>query len=297
MSDAAQAEIPIQPVDKPIICSPYEEPKDHWLYDRKTGQPSRAGSRRLAGYWYKTERTGSTQGELFAEEERDDLPLVNRLREDVRRWRDADYRGASTVTKELLRHWARADRPRRLFFCQREAVETIIYLAEMRIPGRSRRTGFQNFDLSDDDLRKLLSGDRPSFDLAAEDYFPTLLDKVGDASLKGLRRLGCKMATGSGKTVVMSMLIAWAFCNRGQNPESTEFPNSVLVCCPNLTVKERLQVLRPEQPDNYYAAFDIVPMKYRPLMQKGKVLVTNWHGFAPESEHKEGGKNFAVVNK
>ena len=292
-----QQDIPLQPVEKPIICSPYEEPKDHWLYDRKTGQPSRAGFRRQAGYWYKTDRTGSTQAELFVEEERDDLPLVNLLREDVRRWRGADYRGASNVTKELLRHWASADRPRPLFFCQREAVETIIYLAEMRIPGRSRRTGFQNFDLSDDDLRKLLAGDRPSFDLSSEDYFPTLIDKPADPALAGLRRLGCKMATGSGKTVVMSMLIAWAFCNRGQNPQSTEFPNAVLVCCPNLTVKERLQVLRPEHPDNYYAAFDIVPMKYRPLMQKGKVLVTNWHAFAPESEHKEGGKTYAVVNK
>ena len=85
-----------------------------------------------------------------------------------------------------------------------------------------------------------------------------------------LRRLGCKMATGSGKTVVMSMLIAWAFCNRGVNPQSQEFPNAVLVCCPNLTVKERLQVLRPEHPDNYYAAFDIVPLKYRPLLQAGR---------------------------
>ena len=296
MADAQQ-EIPLQPVEKPIICFPYEEPKDHWLYDRRTGQPSRAGFRRQAGYWYKTDRTGSTQAELFVEEERDDLPLVNLLREDVRRWRDADYRGASNVTKELLRHWARADRASPLFFCQREAVETIIYLAEMRISGRSRRTGFQNFSLSDDDLRELLAGGRPSFDLSAEDYYPTLLDKPADASLAGLRRLGCKMATGSGKTVVMSMLIAWAFCNRGQNPQSIEFPNAVLVCCPNLTVKERLQVLRPEYPDNYYAAFDIVPMKYRPLMQKGKVLVTNWHAFAPESEHKEGGKTYAVVKK
>ncbi len=286
MADTQQ-EIPLQPVEKPIICSPYEEPKDHWLYDRKTGQPSHAGFRRHAGYWYKTDRTGSTQGELFVEEERDDLPLVNRLRDDVRRWRDADYRGASNVTKELLRYWARADRPRRLFFCQREAVETIIYLAEMRIPGRSRRTGFQNFDLSDDDLRKLLAGDRPSFDLSAEDYFPTLIDKPADASLASLRRLGCKMATGSGKTVVMSMLIAWAFCNRGQNPQSTEFPSAVLVCCPNLTVKERLQVLRPEHPDNYYIAFDIVPMKYRPLMQKGRCSSPTGMRSRPESEHKE----------
>lgn len=293
----AQQEIPIQPVDRPIICSPYDEPKDHWLYDRRSGQPSRVGYRRQAGYWYKTDRTGSMQAELFVEEERDDLPLVNLLREDVRRWRHVNYRGASKVTKELLRHWARTDRPRRLFFCQREAVETIIYLTEMRLPGRSQRTGFRSFQLSDDDLRRLLIGERPSFELSSHDYFPTLIDRPADETLAGLHRLGCKMATGSGKTVVMCMLIAWAFCNRGQNPQSAQFPNVVLVCCPNLTIKERLQVLRPEHPDNYYTAFDIVPVKFRPLMQKGKVLVTNWHAFAPESEHKEGDKTYSVVNK
>ena len=95
----------------------------------------------------------------------------------------------------------------------------------------------------------------------------------------------------------MSMLISWSFCNRGQNEASAFFPNGVLICCPNLTVKERLQVLPPERPDNYYEQFDIVPVKYRPLLQAGKVLVTNWHRFAPESEHSENGKSYAVVNK
>src|SRR3954467_15740861 len=119
---ATSNQTPIQPVDNPILCPPYVEPNDHWLYDTATGKASHAGKRRPASYWYKTERTGSAQMELFAEEERDDLPLVNLLRDDVRRWREADYRGASNVTKELLRHWASPKRPRRLFFCQREAV-------------------------------------------------------------------------------------------------------------------------------------------------------------------------------
>jgi type III restriction enzyme len=292
--------LPIQPVDKPIICSPYDEPNDHWLYNTQTGEASRAGTRRSASYWYKTERTGSAQSQLFAEEERDDLPLVNKLREDVKRWREAKdpYKGASNVTKELLRHWADPKRRRRLFFCQREAIETIIYLAELRIPGKSSRTGFKTFSLSDDNLAKLLWGERPSLvDLASKTFFPTLIDRPLDPDLTPLRRLGCKMATGSGKTVVMAMLISWAFCNRGVNRESRDFPNAVLVCCPNLTVKERLQVLRPENPDNYYAAFDLVPVNLRPHLQAGKVLVENWHGFAPESVHKEGDKCYAVVNK
>ena len=96
--------VPIQAVEKPILCPPYDEPNDHWIYDTTTGKASHAGKRRPASYWYKTERTGSAQLELFAEEERDDLPLVNLLRDDVRRWRDSGYRGASNVTRELLAH-------------------------------------------------------------------------------------------------------------------------------------------------------------------------------------------------
>jgi type III restriction enzyme len=294
---AEQQSIPIQPVDKPIICSPYVEPNDHWIYDTRTGAASRAGYRRPAGYWYKTSKTGAAQAELFAEEERDDLPLVNLLREDVRRWRQADYRGASKVTKDLLRHWGRLERARRLFFCQIEAVETIIYLAELRMPGKSSRTGFQKFELTDEDLGRLLRNETPSFMPLSAEFYPRLIDPAMDHHLIPLRRLGCKMATGSGKTVVMAMLIAWAFCNRGTNQASTEFPNGVLVCCPNLTVKERVQVLRPDHPDNYYAAFDLVSVNYRPLLQAGKVLIENWHSMAPESEHREGDKSYAVVNK
>ena len=292
---AGQQALPVQPVEKPIICNPYEEPPDHWIYDKESGAASHAGKRRPASYWYKTERTGSAQLSLLAEEERDDLPLVNLLRDDVRRLRERDYSAWPKVTRDLLQHWARADRARRLFFCQREAVETILYLFEFRI-WKTKRLPFKPA-LSDGDLALLLAGERPSFSFAGQEFFPRLVDPSPEDSIIPLRRMAAKMATGSGKTVVMSMLIAWAFCNRGQNQASAFFPNGVLICCPNLTVKERLQVLRPERPDNYYEQFDIVPVKYRPLLQAGKVLVTNWHRFSPESEHVEGGKAYVVVNK
>lgn len=80
-------------------------------------------------------------------------------------------------------------------------------------------------------------------------------------------------------------------------PSDERFPHAVLAVCPNLTIKERLQVLRPDHPGNYYSLFDIVPAKLRPLLQTGKVLVENWHTFLPESEHSEGGQSYAVVNK
>jgi type III restriction enzyme len=312
-------QLPIQPVEKPVICSPYTEPDRHWSYDKETGRAILNPKRRQAGYWFKEEKVGTRTllDDVDPEENFDDLPLINLLREDVRRWRESNYRGATNVTKELLKWWTSPNRSRKLFFCQCEAVETLIYLAEMRIPGRTSKTGFKKFALSDENLQRLLKGERPKSDgeveldrddgrrvkvepfkdLATAKFYPTLADPPWDSQLLPLQRMGCKMATGSGKTVVMALLISWAFCNRGVNPNSTEFPNAVLVCCPNLTVKERLQVLRPDNPDNYYAAFDLVPVNLRPHLQKGKVLIENWHKFSPESEHKEGDKSYAVVNK
>lgn len=303
--------MPIQPVASPILCNPYEEPADHWLYRRESGEAYRAGFRRPAAYWYKTERVGTSQTQMFPDEDQDLLELVNRLRSDVRRWREADYRGATTVTKDLLRHWSREKGTakggfRRLFFCQREAVETLIYLAEIRLPESARstpgqpsrsRTGFGNFEVTDEHLRRLCKGEDPRFGTESAEFFPTLLDQPADESLLGLRRLGCKMATGSGKTVVMAMLITWALCNRGVNPHSEHFPDVVLVCCPNLTVKERLQVLRPGHEKNYYDDFGMVPAKYRDFLNRGTVIVENWHQFQPASPHSEGGKTSVVVDK
>lgn len=260
---------PIQPVEKPILCSPYREPTRHWAYDLDNGMATIMDGRRPASYFFRVQRISNVQQlGLFAEETREDLQLVNRLREDVKRWRNGGYENATEITKELLQYWHRQDRPRRLFFCQLEAAETVIYLNEIRLAKRYTRF---NSAITDQDLEALND--------------------------EGLTRLGLKMATGSGKTVVMAMLISWAFCNRGRVVHDERFPSAALVVCPNLTIKERLQVLRPDNPENYYAAFDLVPAKMRPLLQKGKVFVTNWHWFAPESEHVEGGKSYAVVNK
>lgn len=272
---ADSPDIPIQPVERPILCSPYEVPLLHWQYARETGEATKMAGRRPARYWYKTKDSAAGQLALELVEGQDDLVVVNQLRQDVARWRESRWEGATPITKELLRHWWSPKRGRRLFFCQLEAVETLIYLAEI-----------------------LQSGKRPRFKPV---FSPADLEKLVDTpanpDLLPLIRYGCKMATGSGKTVVMSMLIAWAFCNRGRAPSDVRFSRGVLVCCPNLTVNERLQVLRPERPDNYFVEFDVVPAKLRPLMQNGRVLVANWHKFAPESEHVEDGKSWGVVNK
>ena len=250
-------------------------------------------------YWYKSRRVAGGQADLFAEEERDELPLVNRLRADVGRWRDSWYRGASKVTKDLFAQWRRDDLGRPLFFCQLEAAETLIYLLEMAIPGRLASTRFKKFQVGPKDFRSLLNGQvaPEHWEDISREFFPRLVDAPADAALLPLRRLGCKMATGSGKTIVMAMIAAWAFCNRGRNPASERYPSGILVCAPNVTVRQRLQVLDPGDPKNYYDDFDLVPPKYRTLLGAGRVLVVNWHRFLPKSPHSDGGASYRVVDK
>jgi type III restriction enzyme len=199
------------------------------------------------------------------------------------RWRESGWENASETTKKLLRHWWREDRPRRLFFCQLEAAETIIYLREILAQGKKPRWTPK---LTLDDFKALGEGrnPRPREWVAKIAQHPKLVDVPNEPVLRPITRYACKMATGSGKTVVMAMLISWAFCNRGTKPGDPRFPRRALVVCPNLTIKERLSVLRPGDPDNYYEKFDLVPSPLRPELAKGKVLVTNWHWFNPEPE-------------
>jgi len=237
--------------------------------------------RRPASYWYKDPSADIRRGQLTMElqEDRRELVYVNKLRADVKRWRASNWEGATNVTKDLLRHWWRKDRARRFFFCQLEAAETIIFLNEIRGFRRDGKRGQPRW--------------KPEF---TDEDFDQLWRSQGN--IEPLTRYASKMATGSGKTVVMSMIVSWAFCNRARVPSDNRFPNAALIVCPNLTIKERLQVLRPDsRGDDYYTQFDVVPPPYRDLIRTGKVLVTNWHFFAPESEHTEGGRSYAVVNK
>ena len=282
MATPEDSGIPVEPVEQPILCSPYEEPDRHWLYSRSTGVPSQVAGRREASYWFKTVRSGSAERLLLPDEDRDDLPLVNALRSDVRRWRESGWQNASETTKRLLRHWWRKDRLRRLFFCQLEAVETVLYLQEILAAGKRTRWKRR---LAPAEYEALREGRNPRPDdwVAQVAQHPKLADLPNLPDFAPIPRAACKMATGSGKTVVMAMLVAWAFCNRGTKPGDPRYPRRVFVVCPNLTIRERLSVLRPGAPGNYYEAFDLVPPGLRPELAKGKVLVSNWHLLTRES--------------
>lgn len=192
-----------------------------------------------------------------------DIPHVNRIRSRVKKWRESNYPGVSRTTRILLDYWNFENREeqnrKRLFFCQVEAAETIIWLIEA---SDSEKQGI--------DIPKDAPVDAES---VARNYGP-------------LVRYCCKMATGSGKTVVMAMLIAWSVLNKIQNKQDKRFSDAVFVVAPNLTVKERLKVLLPSDRDNYYEKFDIVPRPLLSLLSQAKIDVVNWQALAEDQDPK-----------
>lgn len=94
------------------------------------------------------------------------------------------------------------------------------------------------------------------------------------------------MATGSGKTIVMSMLIAWCVLNKIQNKQDKRFTDAVLIVAPNLTVKERLKVLLPSNLNNYYEQFDIIPRPLLSLLSQAKMELVNWQALSEDQDPK-----------
>jgi type III restriction enzyme len=233
-------------IDRLIINTPYAEPERHWHYERKTRTFDRVKGRRPAGYV-----VASGDSKAF-----DDpgvfvkIPLVNQIRPRIKAWREAEYPGVSSITKRLLEHWRDPEEfeARRFFFCQLESIETLIWLTEAPA---AERVG---------------------------------IDIPGDGG--AFMRQCCKMATGSGKTIVMAMAIAWHILNKVAYPQDARFSKNVLVMAPGLTVKNRLAVLEPAAAGNYYEAFNIVPSALLDKLRQGKVLVRNWHVLAWDSEEQ-----------
>lgn len=231
-------------IDQLIINSPYEEPREHWKYERESRTFTRTKERRPAGYVVATPGSKSFDDPGVFKE----LPIPNRIRPRVAAWRAANYPGITGVTRRLLEHWRdpELNEARRFFFCQLESFETLVWLTEA---APSERQGIE------------IPGDGGPF-----------------------RRLCAKMATGSGKTIVMAMLIAWHVLNRVTNDKDPRFSKNVFVVAPGLTVRKRLAVLVPAAPGNYYDQFDLVPAALREKLRQGRVLVRNWHALNWESD-------------
>ncbi len=222
-------------VANPIINDPFAEPTRY--YDFSGDTPQERLGRRPAGYV----RGNKAQVRSLAQQDVIPLDLVTAIRARVTAWRAAGYPGVTRITAELLRHWNAPDRQRRLFFAQREAAETAIWLVEASPAAKAG------------------------------------IDVPRDGGK--FTRYCLKLATGSGKTTVMAMLIAWSVLNKVQHRQDKRFSDAVLIVAPNLTVRERLQVLIPSHTDNYYDRFDLVPPTLLPQLGRGKFFITNWHLF------------------
>jgi type III restriction enzyme len=225
-----------------IINSPYDRPSKHWVQARD-GSLTEIAERRPAGYEIFDVRNNTRRTES--------LDLVNEIRQRVDEWRDSDFPGITSVTRTLLEHWHdQSEGARRLpfYFCQLEAIETLIWWSEA--PAEFRQ-GVS------------IQGDGGPWD-----------------------RLCSKMATGTGKTTLMAMIIAWQVLNALTYPKrARDFTKSIFVVAPGLTVKDRLRVLYPGEPDNAYDEFGICPTEaLRQKLNQMDLLIENWHVLMPLKE-------------
>ncbi len=242
-------------VPEPILNSPFEEPKEYW-HIVEGATPEKRPGRRPAMYFYRdpkarADRQGHEASTAI------ELKLVNRIRQQVKAWREQNYAGASRTTIDLIDWWRREGRKTPLFFAQLEAAETIIFLVEARA-----------------DFRQGLKIPREELSEA----------KIAEGCA-GFVRYASKMATGSGKTTVMGMLAAWSILNKVNNRGDARFSDVVLVVCPNVTIRDRLRELDPNAGEaSIYATRDLAPPgAMRADLTKGRVLVTNWHVFEPRA--------------
>ncbi len=253
--------------DHPILNSPYENPTKHWEMD-KEGQPTQKiiNQRREAKFITpipkpKKHKGKATQQKLFADhsltsegQQYDPTSIINALRQQVAAWRSlpnpADWQ-VTPETARLLQHWRHHDfggiRP---FFCQIEAVETAIWLTE--VAPKSGKTGSR--------------------------FLEHLANANNDANPE-LMRLALKLATGTGKTTVMAMLIAWQTINAVRRPTSKKFTRGFLIVAPGITIRDRLRVLQPNDPDSYYQSREIVPSDMLADLTRTKIVITNYHAF------------------
>lgn len=255
--------------EKPILNSPYDYPGRHW--ELEDGQPTnkienvrrrselitpvpkpKKKKRKSAADQASLDLTAD-DGISTVEQEYNPTPIINDIRDQVAKWRSLpspnDW-GVTPATTRLLQHWRHYDfQGIRPFFCQIEAVETIIWLTEVarKYPAHKR--------------------------------FWSHIEGANEQANPELIRLAMKMATGAGKTTVMAMLIAWQTVNAVRSPTSKLFTRGFLIVTPGITIKDRLQVLQPHDPYSYYKSRELVPADMLSEIHKAKIVITNYHAF------------------
>ena len=241
-------------IENPIINSPFDEPIRHFRFTDEGITDEIVDGRRTSSYFVpiaRPKKKGSKQLEFDTEWTQDRIEennLVNDVRRRVASWRKGGYVGVTPTTARLIAYWTDPNREKKLFFCQNEALETAIYIAEV-----AKKYG--------------------------DAWIENAIREANAASNPGLPRMAFKMATGSGKTVVMAMFIAWHTLNKCANPQDARFSDTFLIVTPGITIRDRLRVLLPNDPDNYYRQRDIVPAQLQDQLGRAKILITNYHAF------------------
>ena len=260
--------------EKPILNSPYTIPSQHWELD-SDGRPTdkiiekRRGFALISATPKPRSARSDSQSEMglnTTELDGEDMAYsvtetVNEMRYQIDAWRNLrnpnDWQ-VSPVTQRLLQHWREIQKDEtqaiRPFFCQLEAVETAIWLAEVapKMGKRGKRVKKQ-------------------------------LDAANAEANPDLFRVAMKLATGAGKTTVMAMLIAWQTLNSVRSPNSKIFSRGFLIITPGITIRDRLRVLLPNDADTYYKKLNLVPSDLMQDMNRAKIVLTNYHAF----KHRE----------
>ncbi len=261
--------------DNPILNSPYDEPLLHYATDVDGSlnyNDIRQGRRIFTPDIQVIPLRQGPQTKIF--EVNDFMAeygkeLINLCRKEIIRWRKEKYPNTTRVTKELLLFWF--ENPERhavkkLFFAQQEAVETAIWLNEVA----TKSNAGQNI------LNKIREGQKT----------------VSDKSDEQLPRIAFKMATGTGKTVVMGCFILYHYFNRQEYHNDTRFADYFLIVTPGVTIKDRLGVLfvdtknkNPNEIEDYYHLRGLVPknLEHRLDNLNARLVITNYHTFEPKT--------------
>lgn len=258
-------------IENPILNSPYEEPTRHFRFSDEGITNEVVDARRVSSYFMPIPAAKKKGKQLafdteWTKDRVEENKFINRIRGRVAQWRQGGYVGITKTTRQLLEYWTRPDRERRLFFCQIEAMETAIYITEV-----AKKYGDAWIE---NDLRQFNQDANPL-----------------------LYRIAFKMATGAGKTVVMAMMMAWNTLNKLANPQDARFSDAFLVVTPGITIKDRLRVLLPSDPNNFYRQMDIIPTDWMAQLGRAKIVITNFHTFKPRERGDAGRLTKSILNQ